>query len=178
MDSPEGNRSAWRQFKPWLRPVASVLLMGAIFGWMGVRITGHWGDVRDRAQQISKPKFFLASVLFAFFLFAFRSLVWRRIIMRFGYRIPLAPAVRIWSTSEMARYIPGAIMQVAGRVFLVKPYGVPGSVCAASQMLELFTFLTANLLLGFGCMVAFGFRHINGSARLWIYCSGCARNPP
>jgi hypothetical protein len=69
----------------------------------------------------------------------------------------------------MARYIPGAIMQVAGRVFLVKPYGVPGSVCAASQMLELVTFLTANMLLGFGCLVAFGVRHINGPARWWIY---------
>jgi hypothetical protein len=26
------------------------------------------------------------------------------------------------------------------------------------------------MLLGFGCLVAFGFRHINGPARWWIYC--------
>ena len=158
-----------RRWRALFRPVASVLLMGAIFGWMILRIAGHWADVRDRAALISKPRFVLASILFAVFLFVFRSLVWRRIIKRFGYRLPIAPAVRIWSTSEMARYIPGAIMQVAGRVFLVKPYGVPGSVCAASQMLELVTFLTANMLLGFGCLVAFGVRHITGPARWWIY---------
>ena len=120
-------------------------------------------------SAISKVNFVVAAVLFAVFLFAFRSLVWRRILKRFGYRIPIVPAVRIWSASEIARYIPGAIMQVAGRVYLVKPYGVPGSVCAASQMLELITFLMANLLVGFSCLVVFGFRHIHGEARLWIY---------
>lgn len=156
-------------YKTWVRPIASVLLMGAIFGWMGYRVAGHWGDVRDRAGLISKPKFLIASVLFAVFLFAFRSLVWRRILKRFGYRLPITPAVRIWSSSELARYIPGVVMQVAGRVYLVKPYGVPGTVCAASQVLELVTFLMANLLLGFGCLVVFGVRHITGPERWWIY---------
>jgi hypothetical protein len=156
--------------KSLLRRVISVVLMAAIFGWMGWRISGHWADVRTHVRDISWLRFAIAACLFAFFLFAFRSLVWRRILKRFGYRIPMAPAVRIWSASEMARYIPGAIMQVAGRVYLVKPYGVPGTVCAASQMLELITFLMANLLLGFSCLVAFGFRHIHDpTARLWVY---------
>jgi hypothetical protein len=169
MESPAGISSAWKWLKPLVRPVLSALLMGAIFGWMGWRISGHWADVRTHVRDISWSKFAVAAGLFALFLFAFRSLVWRRILKRFGYRIPVAPAVRIWSASEMARYIPGAIMQVAGRVYLVKPYGVPGTVCAASQMLELVTFLMANLLLGFSCLVAFGFRHIHGDARLWVY---------
>jgi glycosyltransferase 2 family protein len=159
----------WKRFKPWIRPVASVLLMGAIFGWMIHKIAIHWAEVRDRAGLVSKPNFVIASFLFALFLFVFRSLVWRRIIKRFGYRIPLAPAVRIWSSSELARYIPGVIWQVAGRVYLVKPYGVPGSVCAASQVLELVIFLLANILLGFGCLVVFGLRHIHGDARIWMY---------
>jgi hypothetical protein len=159
----------YKKQKSVLRRVISVVLMTAIFGWMGWRVSGHWVDVQPHVRDISWVKFTIAAFLFALFLFAFRSLVWRRILKRFGYRIPVAPAVRIWSASEMARYIPGAIMQVAGRVYLVKPYGVPGSVCAASQMLELITFLMANLLLGFSCLIAFGFRHIHGDARLWMY---------
>jgi uncharacterized membrane protein YbhN (UPF0104 family) len=161
--------SFWKRAKPWLRPIASVLFMGAIFGWMIHKIAIHWNDVRGRAGMISIPNFIVAAFLFALFLFAFRSLVWRRILKRFGYRIPVAPAMRIWSSSELARYIPGVIWQVAGRVYLVKPYGVPGSVCAASQVLELVIFLLANILLGFGCLVFFGLRHIHGDARLWMY---------
>ena len=153
----------------WIRPVASLLLMGAIFGWMFHKIGLHWAAVRERAEAISIPHFVFASVLFAIFLFVFRSLVWRRIIHGFGFQIPLAPAVRIWSASEMARYIPGVIWQVAGRVYLVKPYGVPGTVCAASQVLELVIFLLANILLGLGCSVAFAFRHTNGSTRHWMF---------
>jgi hypothetical protein len=164
--------SLWERAKPWARPIASLLLMGAIFGWMIHKIAIHWADVKDRAGLVSWPNFLIASVLFALFLFAFRSLVWRRIINRFGYRIPLAPATRIWSSSELARYIPGVIWQMAGRVYLVKPYGVPGSVCAASQVLELVIFLLANILLGFACLVVFGIRHIHGDARLWMYALG------
>ncbi len=146
--------------------------MGAIFGWMIHKIAIHWADVRDRAGLISVPNFVVASVLFAVFLFVFRCLVWRRILKRFGYRIPVGPAARIWSSSELARYLPGVIWQVAGRVYLVKPYGVPGSVCAASQVLELVLFLLANILLGFGCLVVFGLRHIHGDARIWMYVLG------
>jgi glycosyltransferase 2 family protein len=146
--------------------------MGAIFGWMIHKIAIHWADVRDRAGLISIPEFVVASFLFAIFLFVFRCLVWRRILKRFGYWIPLPPAARIWSSSELARYLPGVIWQVAGRVYLVKPYGVPGSVCAASQVLELVIFLLANILLGFGCLVVFGLRHIHGDARVWMYVLG------
>jgi uncharacterized membrane protein YbhN (UPF0104 family) len=171
MDSTElKTPSRWKRAKPWLRPIASIAFMGAIFAWMIRKIALHWDDVRDHLKDISKIDFVIAAFLFAIFLFVFRSLVWRRILKRFGYRIPLAPATRIWSSSELARYIPGVIWQVAGRVYLVKPYGVPGSVCAASQILELAIFLLANLLLGFGCMAAFGLRHIHDhNARIWMY---------
>ncbi len=143
--------------------------MAAIFGWMIHKIAIHWDDVRGHLADISKLNFAIAAALFAIFLFVFRCLVWRHILNRFGYRVPLASAARIWSSSEMARYIPGVIWQVAGRVYLVKPYGVPGSVCAASQILELVLFLLANILLGFGCLVVFGFRHIHGDARIWMF---------
>jgi hypothetical protein len=153
----------------WVRPLASLLLMGAIFGWMIHKIAIHWADVKSRAGSISIVNFAIAAVLFALFLFVFRALVWRRILKRFGYPLPLAPATRIWSTSEMARYIPGVIWQVAGRVYLVKPYGVSGSVCAASQVLELVIFLLANILLGVSCLVFFGLRNVHGQARVWLF---------
>jgi hypothetical protein len=46
---------------------------------------------------------------------------------------------------------------------------VGGSLCAASQVLELVIFLLANILLGVSCLVIFGFKNIHGSARLWMF---------
>ena len=61
----------------------------------------------------------LASVMFSMFLFVFRALAWRRILIGFGHRLPIPAATRIWATSEMARYLPGVIWQVVGRAGLV-----------------------------------------------------------
>ena len=145
--------------------------MLAIFAWMGRKVALHWAVVRDKAGSIHVGTFLVASALFAVFLFAFRAVSWRRIVRGFGYELPLAPAVRVWSLSELARYVPGVIWQVAGRVYLVKPYGLPGTACAASQVLELIVFLVANLLVAIGCLAVFGLRHVHGAARLWFVVS-------
>ena len=154
---------------PWPRRIASTLLMAVIFIWMFRKIAHHWEDVRGRAGAVSWPTFFVAAAMFAVFLFVFRAMQWRRILKGFGHTVPVAPAVRIWSTSELARYVPGVILQVAGRAFLVAPYGVGKTICAASQILELIIFLLANILVGVGCLIAFGYRHLHGDARFWIF---------
>jgi hypothetical protein len=153
---------------PWPRRIVSVALTAAIAFWMVRKVARHWADVRDRIGSIHLTTFVLAAAMFAAFLFAFRAMVWRRIVRGFGYPLPVAPAVRVWSTSELARYVPGVILQVAGRVYLVKPYGVPGTACTASQLLELILFLQANVLVAVGCLVTFGLRHVQGKARAWL----------
>jgi hypothetical protein len=107
--------------------------------------------------------------MFAVFLFVFRATTWRWLLLGMGERLPVAAAARIWSVSELARYLPGAIWQVLGRIYLVKPYGVRGSVCTASQLLELSLFLLANVLLALACLVWFGIKKFHGPAEAWMY---------
>src|SRR6185437_6574956 len=112
---------------------------------------------------------FCASLIFSAFLFIFRATTWRRILIGFGYRIPVAPTVRIWSSSELSRYLPGVIWQVVSRIYLVKPYGVRGSVCSASQILELALFLLANVLLAVGCLTWYGHKMLRATAQNWLF---------
>jgi hypothetical protein len=79
--------------------------------------------------------------------------------------LPLGAATRIWSTSELARYLPGVVWQVVGRVYLVRPYGVSGTVSSASQILELVVFLLANVLVAVSCLLWFGARMEREAAR-------------
>jgi hypothetical protein len=159
----------WAASKPWLKRVTGLAITAAIFYWMLRPVARSWDDVRDRVLDVSWGKFAVAAVMFAIFLFTFRATTWRWILIGMGERLPAAAAARIWSVSELARYLPGAIWQVLGRIYLVKPYGVSGTVTTASQLLELSIFLLANVLLALSCLVWFGIKKFEGPAEQWLY---------
>jgi uncharacterized membrane protein YbhN (UPF0104 family) len=160
--------NAWAITKPWLKRLAGVGVTVAIFAWMLKPVVRRWDDVGDRVKAIDWGMFVVASVMFAAFLFAFRVVAWRKILKGFGHKLPYPAAARIWSTSELARYLPGVIWQVVGRVYLVKPYGVSGTVCSTSQILELVVFLLANILVAVGCLAFFAYR-MDGFAKAYLY---------
>lgn len=152
----------------WFRRSIGIAITLAIFIWMFRPIVRHWQQLKDRIELTSWWRVMLASLMFSAFLFFFRMTTWRRILIGFGYRLPIAPATRIWSSSELARYLPGVIWQVVSRVYLVRPYGVSGSVCSASQILELALFLLANILMAVGCLVWLGTKTFHGIAHTWL----------
>ena len=161
-------REAWTRLRPWLRRAAAVAITLWIFAIMIKPLRENWSIVREQIAAISWWRFALASLMFASFLLFFRAMAWRRILKAFGYRLPYAPAARIWATSEMARYLPGAIWQVVGRVYLSKPYGVPAALVTTSQILEVCIFLFANVLIAGSCLLYFGAK-MAPQARPWLY---------
>jgi uncharacterized membrane protein YbhN (UPF0104 family) len=161
-------RSAWATAKPWARRIVGVVITVGIFWWILKPIVLHWPEVRGRVLHTNWWRVLAASVMFASFLFVFRTLVWRRILAQLGHKLPVAAATRIWSTSELARYLPGVIWQVVGRQYLARPYGVRGSVTGTSQILELCIFLLANLMVAVGCLLFLGLRRFDGAARYWL----------
>lgn len=162
---------AWTAAKPWLKRAASLAVTVAILVWIFIPIRREWPAVRGEIfEYLRYPgRFIAATLMFAVFLFAFRAVSWWQILTGFGHRLPVRVATRIWSISELARYVPGAIWQVVGRVYLVKPYGVSGPVSSTSQILEVFTFLLANVLVATSCLLYYGVRRdVDGSARAWL----------
>lgn len=163
-------RASQKYLQIWVHRLLAVGVTAAIFVWILKPIVRNWDQVKDRVWETSWTRVLVASVMFSIFLFLFRAMSWRRILIAFGYRLPVAPATRIWSSSELARYLPGVIWQVVGRVYLVRPYGVGGTVCSASQVLELAIFLLANVLLAVGCLTWLGIKTIPSPAvRAWLF---------
>jgi hypothetical protein len=141
-------RGTWVFLQPWLKRVFAVGVTVIIVVRIVKPIKQQWHHAEVQAQlaRLDLIPFLVAVAMFAIFLFVFRALAWRHILAKLGHPLPIAPATRIWSTSELARYVPGSILQVVGRVFLIKPYGVRGSVTSVSQIIELMIFLLANVL--------------------------------
>jgi hypothetical protein len=162
-------RQAWQVAKPWLKRLAGVAITVWIVAIMVRPLRAHWSQVKEQMASFEVWRFFVASAMFASFLLVFRATSWRKALKGFGYKLPYAPAARIWSTSELARYLPGAIWQVVGRVYLCKPYGVPGAVVSTSQILELCIFLFANVLVAAACLLWFGQKMMaHSAARPWL----------
>jgi uncharacterized membrane protein YbhN (UPF0104 family) len=161
----------WQVARRWLKRAFGVVVTVAIFVWILKPIVTRWDQVRDRVWAMNWGRVVAASVLFAVFLFVFRALVWRRLLKNFGHKLPVWTTTRIWSTSELARYLPGAVWQVVGRVYLTKPYGIRGSVVSTSQVMELALFLLANLIVALGALTFLGWKSFDGTARLWLVVS-------
>jgi hypothetical protein len=154
--------------KPWVIRFLRVVVIAAVFAWMLKPVYRQWPDVRERVLAVNWVHFVSAALMFAAFLFVFRVLVWRRIMIGFGHTLPIPAAARIWSFSELARYLPGVIWQVVGRVYLARPYGISGSVASASQILELTIFMFSNILVAVTCLAAAGLRRIPPDHRHWL----------
>jgi hypothetical protein len=163
----------WRAAGPWLKRSVGLVITLAIFGWILKPIIIHWPEVGHRVLRTNWWRVLGASAMFAGFLFVFRTVSWHHIVRRLGHWLPMPAATRIWSTSELARYLPGVIWQVVGRAYLCKPYGVSGRVCSTSQVLELAIFLLANLIMAVGCLLFLGFREMHGAARGWLVAASC-----
>jgi glycosyltransferase 2 family protein len=151
---------------PRVKRILAVLLMLAIFAWMIKPVVKDWSTVKPFIERTDGSTFTAACAMFAVFLFA-RALTWRRILKGFGHDLPLAPSTRIWISSEMARYVPGSVLQFAGRVFLSKPYGVPRAVVITSQILELSAFLLGNVILALLCLL-YDVAKIDHEAKPWM----------
>lgn len=162
-------QAGWKFAKPWLKRLAAVAVTVWIITIMLRPLRNNWPQVSEQMRNFELWRFFVASAMFAAFLLVFRAMSWRRTLKGFGYRIPHRSAARIWATSELARYLPGAIWQVVGRVYLTRPYGVPGSIVSTTQVLEVCIFLFANVLVAATCLLWYGQKMLRHSdARPWV----------
>ena len=107
--------------------------------------------------------------MFAVFLLRFRAMVWRRILKRFGHRVPVgagdADLVHLRAGPLPAR------RHLAGR----RPH-LPRQTlrrarhhCSASQVLELFIFLLRQHARRRRVPVWFGIKKMDGLAEAWLY---------
>lgn len=153
----------------WVRRAVPIALISYIFVGVVHPVIRDWSDVREDLGDIAPVSAIVSVAMFAGFLWFIRSVSWRLILRGLGYEIPAAASARIWISSEMARYIPGSIWQIVGRAALAKPYGVRATVSSTSQIYEISIFLTANILVAVGGLMAIGVRNFEGAADRWFW---------
>ena len=69
-------------------------------------------------------------------LYIGHATAWLLILWRFNHPVQFLPGIYVWFKSLIARYVPGNVLMVMGRVMMIQPYGVPKRISLTSVAYE------------------------------------------
>jgi glycosyltransferase 2 family protein len=106
-----------------------------IFGFLVLTVVSQWDEVREEGVEFQVlwlvPAF---AVLISFY--ALGALGWDLILRFLGHRIGFLQAQVAWGQPLLARYVPGSVLYVLGRLLLAERAGVPRRTTMASLVYE------------------------------------------
>ena len=106
-----------------------------IFGFLVLTVIDQWAEIKDKGVHFHVlwliPAFVVLPVFYALSAFG-----WDLILRFLGYRIGVGRAQVAWGQPLLARYVPGSVLYVLGRVLLSERAGVPRRITIASIVYE------------------------------------------
>ena len=106
-----------------------------IFGFLILTVVGQWDEVREEGVSFDVLWLVPAFVVLPIF-YAFGALGWDLILRFLGQRIGFVQAQVAWGQPLLARYVPGSVLYVLGRVLLSERAGVSRRITIASIVYE------------------------------------------
>jgi hypothetical protein len=106
-----------------------------VFGFLVLTVVNQWAEIKDKGVHFHVLWLIPAFVVLPLF-YALSALGWDLILRFLGYRIGLGRAQVAWGQPLLARYVPGSVLYVLGRVLLSERAGVPRRITIASIVYE------------------------------------------
>jgi len=132
----------------WL--AAQVLLAAAVVYFVGSSMARNWEAIRRSGAAISPdPAALAVSAGITLATYALLISAWRAVLLGWGERLPYPAAARIWCLSNLARYVPGRIWQIAGMAAMAQRAGVsPWAAAGSAVVVQLLAVATGALVTG------------------------------
>jgi uncharacterized membrane protein YbhN (UPF0104 family) len=83
-----------------------------------------------------------------------------------GYEVGMIPALRVFFTANLGRYLPGKLWQVAGLAYLARGEGVPAGTATGAAILGQAFSLAGATLIGSGVLLGIGWAGALGGG--WV----------
>jgi uncharacterized membrane protein YbhN (UPF0104 family) len=106
-----------------------------VFGFLVLTVVNQWSEIKDEGVHFHVVWLIPAFVLLPIF-YALNALGWDLILRFLGYRLGAGRAQVAWGQPMLARYVPGSVLYVLGRVLLSERAGVPRRLTIASIAYE------------------------------------------
>jgi hypothetical protein len=106
-----------------------------VFGFLVLTVVDQWAEIKDQGVHFHVLWLIPAFVILPIF-YSLNALGWDLILRFLGYRLGAGRAQVAWGQPLLARYVPGSVLYVLGRVLLSERAGVPRRLTIASIVYE------------------------------------------
>jgi glycosyltransferase 2 family protein len=106
-----------------------------VFGFLVLTVVNQWAEIRDEGIHFHVV-WLLPALVFLGLFYVLSALGWDLILRFLGHRIGLGRAQVAWGQPLLARYVPGSVLYVLGRLLLSERAGVSRRIALASIAYE------------------------------------------
>ncbi len=121
---------------PFLRHLLRWSIILAIVAFLAIALLGHWQEVQQLRLRPAALQWLVISLLINLFAHLGLGVVWGWILKSLHYSVSWHWAMITFAVVEIAKYLPGDVWQIYGRIRFAKTAGIPVSIGAASIILE------------------------------------------
>ncbi len=134
--------------RAWL--AAQVLLAALVLWFVGRSMARNWTEIRGSLDLVVlEPAGLAAAALIILATYALLISAWRAVLLGWGEQLAWPSAARIWCLSNLARYVPGRVWQIAGMAAMARQAGVsPWAAAGSAIVVQLLSIATGALVSG------------------------------
>jgi glycosyltransferase 2 family protein len=106
-----------------------------VFGFLVLTVIDQWSEIQSEGVHFH-VLWLLPALIILVLYYVLAAFGWDLVLRSLGYRIGFGRAQVAWGQPLLARYVPGSILYVLGRVLLSERAGVPRRISVASIVYE------------------------------------------
>lgn len=118
-----------------VRLALQIALAVLIFGFLVLTVIDQWAEIQDEGVHFHVGWLIPAIVILPFF-YVLSAFGWDLTLRFLGYSIGFGRAQVAWGQPLLARYVPGSVLYVLGRLILSERAGIPRRITIASIVYE------------------------------------------
>lgn len=118
-----------------VRLALQILLALLIFGFLVLTVIDQWAEIQEEGVHFHVGWLIPAIVILPFF-YVLSAFGWDLALRFLGYPIGFGRAQVAWGQPLLARYVPGSVLYVLGRLILSERAGIPRRITIASIVYE------------------------------------------
>jgi uncharacterized membrane protein YbhN (UPF0104 family) len=123
------------------------VLLAVALGFVAVALWRNWSAVRADLALLSWPDL-LASGLIGALAVLLTGSAWRVLLGGLGHRVPLVPAMRLFTSGQLGKYVPGSVWVAAIQAELGRSLRIPRPVNVLSYLAAVVIAIASGGLVG------------------------------
>lgn len=124
------------RLSPRPRLLLQVLVVTVVLAFWARAVWDNWGQV-SRVQWQANPLLLAASACLALAHLPLTALIWRKALQYVGIQVTVRWALKSYLLTQLGRYIPGGVWDVAGRLVAAGDEGLPKGPVSVTILVEM-----------------------------------------